>query len=320
MRLNKAFVLIFCGILGSGCLPRPNVEATAAYSRQVAMTMLRVAQMEEVLAGNQSRVEQLEEVIRVQGQHAASRLETMEEVNFEVSRLRGEIEVAKRELELLRTSLHDYQIAQESRQLRDEARLAQLETFLGLEPPKAVALESLTGDSEDGDGEVEPGTPVEKAPGADGGPLGDGETDTTSASAAGDTSTEDTTEAPAQEQTVEDRINLANEHIDAGRYAVARAVLAKAIEDNADAKEVPEMRYTVAQTYLHEENWRSAATELKAVLDNYSSSEWASWSMLRLGECFQGLGKEDSAVLFYEGVVQSYPRSDAAKEAKRRLK
>jgi len=270
--------------------------------------------MEEMLATNQSRVEQLEEVIRVQGQHAASRLENMEEVNIEVSRLRGEIEVLRRELDLLRTSLHDYQLSQESRQLRDEARLSQVEKFLGLEPPPAVDAAALDGEAvaEGGESEAaegadaEAGAPESSASGSESGETEEG------------SGTEP--EQADEPEALADRIALAKQHVHEGRYPVARAVLTHAITENPEAEEVPEMRYIVAQSYLHEENWRAAAADLKAILDNHGNSSWAPWSMLRLGECFDGLGKRESAVLFYEGVAQSYPRSDAAKEAKRRLK
>ena len=54
--------------------------------------------MEELVADTQSRVEQLEDTIRIQGQSEASRLENIDQVNAEVSRLRGEIEVLQFEL------------------------------------------------------------------------------------------------------------------------------------------------------------------------------------------------------------------------------
>jgi TolA-binding protein len=315
MRLSRVLsVILLTGSL-AGCLPLSNADATAAYARQVAMAMLRVAQMEEMLSTNQNRVEQLEEVIRVQGRHAASRLETMEEVNIEVSRLRGEIEVLRRELDLLTTALHEYQLSQEGRQLRDEARLAQVEKFLGLEPPPVVDRAALSGevlDPEGGDSELSYGSEAGEDA-TDGGERVGG-------SVISEPESGSELEGADQPQTLADRVELAKEHVDQGRYAVARAVLTRAVTENPEAGEVAEMRYIIAQSYLHEENWRAAAGELKTVLDNYGSSPWAPWSMLRLGECFEGLRKGDSAVLFYEGVVQSYPRSDAAKEAKRRLK
>jgi TolA-binding protein len=236
----------------------------------------------------------------------------VDEVNQEVNRLRGEIEVSRRELEQVKTTLHDYQLSQESRQLRDEARLAQLEKFLGLTPPAALDEQSLTGLADET-------TPSDDVTGSDtsGAETESGAQGTQAEAGAQEIGPE---AAPVVYQTKEERIALAKSHMDEGRYPVSRAILLKAIETNPKAEEVPEMRYLVAQSYLHEENWRAAATELKSVLEVHSKSEWAPWSMLRLGECFDGLGKRDSAVLFYEGVLQSYPRSEASKEAKRRLK
>jgi TolA-binding protein len=313
MRLSRLVSALLLAVSLAGCLPLSNSDATAAYARQVAIAMLRVAQMEEMLATNQGRVEQLEEVIRVQGQHAASRLETMEEVNIEVNRLRGEIEVMRRELEQLTTALHDYQLSQEGRQLRDEARLAQVEKFLGLKPPPVVDRAALEGE----DGTVDEGTEPEATTAT--GTEGSAEAEAGAAEEGAPSDPEASAEAEEPE-TIADRIRLAKEHVHLGRYAVARAVLSRAIEENPEGEEVAEMRYLIAESYLHEENWRAAAGELKSVLDNHGSSDWSPWAMLRLGECFDGLGKRENAVLFYEGVTQSYPRSEAAKEAKKRLK
>jgi TolA-binding protein len=41
--------------------------------------------------------------------------------------------------------------------------------------------------------------------------------------------------------------------------------------------------------------------------------------MLRIGECFAAQERPGDARTFYEAVVATYPRTDAAKEAARKL-
>lgn len=271
-----------------------NQAATAEYTKQVSTANLRASQLEVQLAASAARIDQLEEFVRVQGQTAATRMENIDQVNLEVSRLRGQIEVIQFELSALKEELTAYQIQQERRQLHDENRLQQIEKFLGVKPPPPPtdAEMGLTTTSTPGD---EP--PVD-------GPLFD------------------PTAEPAPDDTpptARGKLDLASEHMAAGRQGVARAVLTKAAAEHPDSEEIAEIRYRLAETHLNEKNHGKAALAFKAVIDDYPTSPWASWSMLRQGECFEGLGQNDNARLFFDGVIQRYPKSDAAKEAKKKL-
>jgi septal ring factor EnvC (AmiA/AmiB activator) len=109
--------------------------ATAEYARQVSSAQVRLAQLEALLAESELRIEQLEEVIRQQGKTQAQRLENIDQVNAEVVRLRGAIEVLQFEVAELKRATSEQQIAVERRQLHAEMRLAQIEKFLTLKPP-----------------------------------------------------------------------------------------------------------------------------------------------------------------------------------------
>ena len=84
-------------------------------------------------------------MIREQGLTQASRLENIDQVNAEVVRLRGMLEVLQFQVDGLRAEQETYLIDQERRQLYDEARLNQLEQFLGIDSPERP---TVVGDEE----------------------------------------------------------------------------------------------------------------------------------------------------------------------------
>ncbi|MCB9694245.1 MAG: tetratricopeptide repeat protein [Alphaproteobacteria bacterium] len=284
-----------------GCFAAQNTAASAEYARQVTTASLRVAQLEAQLTDSSARIEQLEEFVRAQGRSQATKMENLDQVNAEVTRLRGAIEVLQFEIATLKEDLGSYQVQQERRQLHDERRLSKIEGFLGVEaPPPPTDEEMGIAKGGDPDGVTDPTdpdvTPTEPAPQPD---APDGGTET-----------------PA---TARGKLDLAAEHMAAGRQAVARAVLQRAKTEHADAPEISEIEFRIAETYLNEKAYSKAALAFKRVIDDHPGSPWASWSMLRQGECFEGLGQTDNARLFYDGVIQRFPKSEAAKEAKKRL-
>ncbi len=274
-----------------GCFAPHNAAATAEYARQVTTANLRVAQLEQQLVHAETRIEQLEEFVRAQGRSQATKMENLDQVNAEVTRLRGLLEVLQYEVEQLRQNGASQQVEQERRQLHDERRLAKLEAFLGVQPPPPPTDEELGLTTEQPEAEGEPAEQEGEPP--------------------------DTTEVPP---TAAGKLALAKEHMEAGRQRVARAILQRALEAHPDAPERDEIAYRLAETYFEEKAYSKAALAFKRVLDDAPRSPWASWAMLRQGDCFQGLGQADNARLFYDGVIQRFPRSDAAKEAEARLR
>ena len=275
-----AFVLLGCSWL-------TNSGAVDGYSQQVRVAMVRVVTLESSLSDSDARLSQLEEVIRLQGQNDAERLETMDQVNREISRLRGELEVVRFELDNLKEVLQGDELDRERRMLHGELRLEQLERFLGVESPPAPS------DAELGLLE-EPAEAVDEA-------------------AEGAISGEETGALPPEAQ---GKLDLAIEHMRSGRQAVARAILEKAIDDHAGATELAEIRYRVAETWFNEANWPKAIKSFQAVVDNHAQADWAAWSVLRQGESFEKMGEPAKAKVFYKHLIKTYPRSDAAKEGK----
>lgn len=280
----------------SWSLAGQNADAAAEYARQVTTANLRAAQLEEQLVSAKTRIDQLEEFVRVEGRTQAAKLENLDQVNTEVTRLRGEIEVLTHGLEQLRTDFENQLVSQERRQLHDESRLRQLEDFLGVKapPPPTDAEMGLVAGG---------GTPSPLNPDN---PVFD-----------------PANPAPTMEPVVPDTargvLDAAVAHMAEGRQGVARALLDKAKTTYASSPELSEISYRLAETHLNEKAYGKAALAFKGVIDNHPTSEWAPWAMLRQGECFAGLNQATNARLFYDGVVQRYPKSEAAKEAKKKL-
>lgn len=284
-------------LLLAGC-PLQNKAATDAYARQVMTATTRVASLEAELAESQARLAQLEESMRAQGAETVTRLETIEEVNVEVSRIRGQMEVFGFELAEIQRTLDELTLDHERRFLHAERRLGQVETFLGVEPPPPPTDEELGIVAVDPEGatEGEPGD-VEPEP----------------------EPTPEQVEAMEMPVTLEGKLELAAEHMKEGRNAVARAILLKSAKEHPGEEGIDEVHYRIAETYFNEEAWSKAISEFNVVIEGWPRSDWASWAMLAQGDAFRRWGQPDNARLFYEEVVRVYPRSDAAKEAKDQL-
>ena len=282
MRSLRTGLVFAAALLFQGC------AANSAVSRELhaaaSAAQLRVGQVEALLAESEQRLVQLEGALRAQGRSQADRLQNIEQVADEMTRLRGEIEVLRFQVDELMVSAQSAQLAQEKRQLHDEARLAQIEAYLGVTPPPPPS---------DADLGIEPGA----------------------VASPGGAST--VSEVP---DSASGKLEVAKEHMAAGRYSVARVILQQGIDGHPGAPEMAELRYRYAETFFNESSWKSAANAFQKVVDNHASADWACWSMLRIGECFENLGQPSAGRLFFEGAAEGRcARSGAAGEARKKL-
>jgi TolA-binding protein len=230
----------------------------------------------------------LESTLRKQGRDDAERLETLDQVNDEISRLRGQIEEISFVVQDLRLLVETAVMGQERRQLHDEARLKQIEGFLSISAPPMPEMSSSTG-------------------------LEGVEDDPESVESPDQGLTDFPPEASG-------KLELAATHIQSGRQALARVILQKAVDDHAGAPELAEIRYRIGETWFNEKQWAKAVRAFEVVNTHHQKSNWSAWSMFRQGECFEAMGQGNNAKLFYEEVVRQHPKSDAAKQAKAMLK
>nr|MBA2321938.1 tetratricopeptide repeat protein [Deltaproteobacteria bacterium] len=123
---------------------------------------------------------------------------------------------------------------------------------------------------------------------------------------------------PALPTTTGAKLDLAVQHMQAGRHVAARAVLKEAIASGAGAPELAELRYRYAETFANTGEHAAAISEFDKVTKEFPRSDWACWSYYRAGESFDKLGK--SGKVFYQGATEGVcAKSDAAKEAKKKL-
>lgn len=280
-------VLPLLAMLSSGCAFFANTKAAADLDNHFNVATQRVALAEAAGQRVDARVDEIEAVLRTQGLDRASGQQTVEQMGADVAAMRGAIEEVQFAVKGLRADYDAYQMDQERRLLHAEARLAQMEKLLGVTPPPAPRLDAGT-------------TPA----------------DSGSTAASDPVNGNSSTAAPA---TVDERLDLAGQRMADGQQAAARAILESALVGNPDHPRASEGQYRIAETYFNEAKYKDAARSFQAVLDRYAKSQWAPWSMLRIGECFDGMSRPKDAKPFYDGVVRNYPGTDAAKEAAAKL-
>ena len=295
-RLSFVVIAAAWGFSTSGCAWwMQNQAATAEYATQVMVVSERARAIETALAQNENRIAQLEETVRTNGQNEATRIDTFEQVNVEVGRLRGDIEQLRFQLKQVHDDLGRGAVERERRQLHAELRLESVESLLSIKPPPAPTDEEL--------GVARGEAPIKSAGVA--------------TAVVPATSEQPSANVPA---TAAEKLRVAAEHLKAGRPTVARALLEAALKEHPAAAETAEIRYRVAKSAFAEENYGKAGKFFQAVLDNHAQSDWAPWAMFGQGECFEKLGKASTAKVFFESVVDKYPAAPASKEAKAKLK
>ncbi len=114
------------------------------------------------------------------------------------------------------------------------------------------------------------------------------------------------------------QVLMARDHLDRGETEAARAHLEQALEAE-DAESTAEMRYLLGLTWFEEERWGQAATVFQSTSESHPGTEWAARALLRQGECLQAMGEYDTTRILLEEVVERFPGSEPAAEAKRLL-
>jgi tol-pal system protein YbgF len=272
-------------------LDRTGQSASEAMRREVALHGARLSNVEAELQEAERRVAQLEELQRDRGQQEIQKMETVDELRSEVARLRGDVE----------TLLHDSTASGQSvsKLLEDtEFRVAWLET-------RAAQLEKSLG--------VKPPPPPERPD------QGSGSGSGAVAEGSGSGSGADVASADAGVTDPDAMMKLAEEHLAGGREKAAEAVLQRFIKDNPQSPKLAEAKYRFAEAAFNAKDYKAAVLRFQDVIDAHKSSVWASWAMLRQGECFEVQGQKENAKLFYEDVMRLWPKSSAAKEAKQKL-
>jgi tol-pal system protein YbgF len=98
-----------------------------------------------------------------------------------------------------------------------------------------------------------------------------------------------------------------------------RAFSVRAKNDKQLEKRLAEADFLIGETYFAQGEFQKAAAEYNGVRKNHPKSPKVPDALYRLGMCFEKLSLKDDAKLFYNSVLQKYPKSSVAKDAKSRL-
>jgi TolA-binding protein len=110
-------------------------------------------------------------------------------------------------------------------------------------------------------------------------------------------------------------------HAALGEFDAARQVYTKVIESAAGARtETAAMaQWMIGESYLHQRDYDAA---LRAYLRGeilFPYSQWQARSLLQAGKCYELLEAWDKADATYRRLVERFPDSDAAEDARARL-
>jgi len=316
-------------LISMGCvLDRTGQSSTSALQREIRDNGIRIHNVEQQFVQVEARVNQLEDHTRSSGQQKILQLETLDELRMEVARLRGEVEVLSHTSGQGEKSIKGRVDDAQFRVLWLESRADQLERSLGMKTPAPPAMptESSEKGSSWGEGAASPATdaPATEAPEA--------VAAVAAPPAALPPSTPAASEAPAAEEKVpkpdpvtepaldpDTLLDTAKSQIKQSNYVGALTMLSRFLEAFPNHARSDEATYRRAEATMKSGDHQQAVLLFQEVIDQFKGSPFAPWAMLRQGECFQEQGQSDNARVFFGEVVRIYPKSRAAKAARKNL-
>jgi len=298
--------LMTFGLLFGCPKDRTGVSATQDLLTSVEEIDSLILKMNEV----ERRITKIESVTRARGQDEILKLESLDQVRVEMANMRGEMERLQFQLEQMDTTVKGQQEDAQFRLDWLEQRAVQLETSLGMTAP---APGEATQDKQP----AISADPVNETQALNESGASGRQNKTVSPPQNDAAPTEEQVERPVN---AEDLLKLAKEHLVAGREEAAEAVLNRILKEFPRTEIEPEVRYRLAEAAFNNKQYPESARRFQDVLNRHPASPFASWSLLRQGECFEAMGQADNAAIFYNDVISEYPKSKAAKEAKAKLK
>lgn len=296
--------LMTFGLLFGCPKDRTGVSATQDLLSSIEEIDSLILKMNEV----ERRITKIESVTRARGQDEILKLESLDQVRVEMANMRGEMERLQFQLDQMDTTVKGQQEDAQFRLDWLEQRANQLEASLGMTAPAPGAATQDTTNS---------AVPTNQIQSLNEAGTTGGQNKTVSPTENGDTSAGEQTVTPIK---AEDLLKLAKEHLVSGREEAAEAVLNRILKEFPRTEIEPEVRYRLAEAAFNNKQYPESARRFQDVLNRHPSSPFASWSLLRQGECFEAMGQADNAAIFYNDVISEYPKSKAAKEAKAKLK
>jgi TolA-binding protein len=102
----------------------------------------------------------------------------------------------------------------------------------------------------------------------------------------------------------------------------ARQAYQRVIHSPAGAKtETAAMaQWMIGETFFHQKNYETALREYSRLEILYAFPTWQAGALLQAGKCRERLGEDKEAVVLYQRILKTYPKTTFADEAARRLK
>jgi tol-pal system protein YbgF len=103
------------------------------------------------------------------------------------------------------------------------------------------------------------------------------------------------------------------------RYTEGRDMLQRFLRQHPQHSLSVNASYWVGEAYYGEKQYENAILQFQDVIDKHSDHPKAAAAQLKQGITFQTLGDKQSAKAIYNKLIDTFPLSTEAKEAKRRL-
>lgn len=113
---------------------------------------------------------------------------------------------------------------------------------------------------------------------------------------------------------------LGKRYFDDGRAEDAIDVLKVVAKQRGRSDEGKKAQFLLAEAYFSNREFASAALEFSEFRKLYPKDPWVSNAIYRQATAFKSMGKTKEARLFYQEVIEKYPKSSFAAKAKQDLK
>jgi tol-pal system protein YbgF len=310
-------------------LDRTSQSAPAQMQREIRDNAVRVYNVEQQFVQVEGRINQLEDLNRSSGKRKILQMETLEEVRGEVVKLRGAFEVLTHDAEQGSKDLKGAVDDARFRVLWLETRADQLERSLGMKTPDPPAMPAEPPASR-------PAT-LSQAPAAvDTTAKDSGVSDLPTMSVVSTDAVADAAPAAASGEPVPSMevppdpvtepaldpdavLSTVKKQLKSGNHVGAETLLNRFLDAFPNHSRADEATYRRAESSKVAGDYEKAVLRYQEVIDQFKASSFAPWAMLRQGEVFDAQGQTDNAMVFYGEVIRIYPKTRAAKAARKAL-
>ena len=122
------------------------------------------------------------------------------------------------------------------------------------------------------------------------------------------------------EKNPKENYNLGLKEFADGNYEAARTLLREYLADAPRSDEASDAMFLIADSYFREKLYEEAILEYQNIIEAWPASPKIPLCQLNQGLALMEIGKPNEAGLFFESLIEAYPESPEAAEAKKHLK